>query len=250
MPTPTGTTAPPQTKTLESRVPGSVMVDVAAPPVPNRSNPLRKPTHAEATSKLKTGMGILIFGLVVGGALFYFGFKILGGAALLFFGGGGLAIVLGRKDEVAACPFCGAVLDNLPKPNPDNVPRPVQCKKCWEYSGLQKGSVSPYNPNAMEERPTFRAPLAQRVVWPRACVQCGAEPTRFEEVSTSNLSAGFLVVGTVRVKTFELSGVPYCNAHKKAVEMSTGIGNKLSLDWRSLAMMRRYLAANRGRFAE
>src|SRR5438445_519492 len=88
MPTPTGTTAPPQTKTLESRVPGSVMVDVAAPPVPNRSNPLRKPTHAEATSKLKTGMGILIFGLVVGGALFYFGFKILGGAELAFSGGG------------------------------------------------------------------------------------------------------------------------------------------------------------------
>src|SRR5438034_2412804 len=151
MPTPTGTSAPPQTKTLESRVPGSVMVDIAAPPVPNRSNPLRKPTHAEATSKLKTGMGILIFGLAVGGALLYFGFKILGGAALLFFGGGGLAIVLGRKDEVAACPFCGAVLDSLPKPNSDNVPRPVQCKKCWEYSGLQKGSVSPYNPNRSEE---------------------------------------------------------------------------------------------------
>src|SRR5204862_7987344 len=101
-----------------------------------------------------------------------------------------------------------------------------------------------------EERPTFRAPLAQTVVWPRECVQCGAEPTRFEEVSTSNLSGGFLAVGTVRVKTFKLSGVPYCTAHKKAVEMSTGIGNKLYLYWRSLAMMRRYLAANRRRFAE
>jgi len=102
----------------------------------------------------------------------------------------------------------------------------------------------------MEERPTIRAPLAQTVVWPRACVQCGAEPTRFEEVSTSNLSAGFLVVGTVRVKTFKLSGVPYCNAHKNAVELKTGTGNKLNLDWRSLARMRRYLTANRGRFAE
>ena len=63
-------------------------------------------------------------------------------------------------------------------------------------------------------------------------------------------SAGFLVVGTVRVKTFKLSGVPYCNAHKNAVELKTGTGNKLYLDWRSLAMMRRYLTANRGRFAE
>src|SRR5947208_15597580 len=129
MPTPTGTTAPPQTKTLESRVPGSVMVDVAAPPVPNRSNPLRKPTHAEATSKLKTGMGILIFGLAAGGALFYFGFKILGGAALLFFGGGGLAMVLGRKDELAACPVFGALLDNLPIPTPDHAPGPFQCDR-------------------------------------------------------------------------------------------------------------------------
>ena len=244
---PTGTLPPPPAKVVEG---GPAMSDAVAAPVPSRSNPLRKPTHAEATSKLKSGLGILIFGLLVGGALFYFGFKVLGGAALLFFGGGGLLIVLGRKDEVSACPFCGAVLDNLPKPNSDNVPRPVQCKKCWEYSGVQKGFVTPYNPNAMEERPTFRSPLAQSVVWPNGCVQCGAEPTRFDEVGTYNVNKGLLVVGAVRVKTFKLQGVPYCNAHKKAVEMNTGLGNKLYLEWRSLAMMRRYLAANRGRFAE
>jgi hypothetical protein len=88
------------------------------------------------------------------------------------------------------------------------------------------------------------------VVWLHGCVRCGAWPTRFEEVSTSSLSAGFLVVGTVRVKTLKLSGVPYCNALKEAVVMKTEIGNKLFLDWRSLGMMRRYLVANRGRFAE
>src|SRR5437667_9744480 len=102
----------------------------------------------------------------------------------------------------------------------------------------------------MEERPTIRAPLAQTVVWPRACVQCGAEPTRFDEVSTSNMSAGFLVVGTVRVKTLKLSGDPYCNAHKNAVEISTGIGNEVYLEWRSLAMRRRYFAGNRQRLAD
>ena len=247
MPAPTGTFASSQNKAAGL---AQAMSDVAAPPVPNRSSPLRKPTDAEATSKLKSGMGILAFGAVVGGALLYFGFKVLGIMALAFFGGGGLVIVLGRKDEVSACPFCGAVLDTLPKPDPNGVPRPVQCKKCWEYSGLQKGLVSPYNPNAMEGRPTFRSPLAQSVLWPRGCVQCGAEPTRFEEVSTSGLNAGFLVVGAVRVKTFKLSGVPYCNAHKNAVELKTGTGDKLYLDWRSLGMMRRYLAANRGRFVE
>ncbi len=52
------------------------------------------------------------------------------------------------------------------------------------------------------------------------------------------------------MKTLKLSGVPYCNALKEAVVMKTEIGNKLFLDWRSLGMMRRYLVANRGRFAE
>jgi hypothetical protein len=244
---PTGTTAPPPIKVAAR---GPMMSDVVAPPVPNRSKPLRKPTHAETTSKLRAGLIFLIFGLAVGGALLYFEFKVLGWAALVIFCGLGLLIVLMRKDEVSACPFCGEVLDGLPKPNANGVPRRVQCRKCWEYSGLQKGFVTPYNPNALEEKPAFRAPLAQSVIWPHGCVQCGAEPTRFEEVSTSSLSAGFLVVGTVRVKTFKLPGVPYCEAHKKAVEMNTGLGNTLYLDWRSLAMMRRYLAANRGQFAE
>jgi hypothetical protein len=247
MAAPTGTIPP---APIRVAVRGPAMSDVAAAPVPSRSNPLRKPTDAEAASKLRTGLIFLIFGLAVGGALLYFEYKVLGGTALVIFCGFGLLIVLMRKDEVSACPFCGAVLDGLPKPNANGAPRRVQCGKCWEYSGLQKGFVSPYDPNAVEEKPTFRAPLAQSVIWPHGCVQCGAEPTRFEEVSTSSLSAGFLVVGTVRVKTFKLPGVPYCETHKKAVEMNTGIGNKLYLDWRSLAMMRRYMAANRGRFAE
>jgi hypothetical protein len=153
------------------------------------------------------------------------------------------------KDEVSDCPFCGVAMHNLPLPDANGVPKPVQCRKCWEYSGLQKAFVSPYNPNAVEERPTFRSPLAQSVVWPNGCVQCGATPTRFDEGGTFAVNKGLLMVGAVRVKTFKLGGVPYCDAHKKAVEMKTEIGNKLFLDWRSLPMMRRYMAANRGRFA-
>jgi hypothetical protein len=244
---PTGTIAPPQAKVA---VRGPAMSDAVAGPVPNRSKPLRKPTHAEATSKLQSGLVGFVIGVLVGGALLYFGFKILGGAALLFFCGGSLLILIGRKDEVSDCPFCGAAIHNLPQPDANGVPKPVQCRKCWEYSGLQKGFVSPYNPNAVEERPTFRSPLAQSVVWPNGCVQCGATPTRFDEAGTFAVNKGLLVVGAVRVKTFKLGGVPYCDAHKKAVEMKTEIGNKLFLDWRSLPMMRRYMAANRGRFAE
>jgi hypothetical protein len=247
MAVPTGTIAPPPAKPA---LRGPAMSDAVAAPVPNRSKPTRKPTHAEATSKAQSGLVGFVLGALVGGALFYFGFKILGGVALFVFCGLGLAILLGHKDEVSDCPFCGAALHNLRNPDPSGVPRPVQCRKCWEYSGLQKGFVSPYNPNAVEEQPTFRSPLAQSVVWPNGCVQCGAAPTRFDEVGTFAVNKGLLVVGAVRVKTFKLGGVPYCDAHKKAVEMKTEIGNKLFLDWRSLAMMRRYMAANRGRFVE
>ena len=246
MPAPTETPTAPQGKT---GLRGPAMSDAVAPPVPNRSKPLRKPTHAEATSKVQSGLTGLVLGVLIGGALLYFGFKVTGGAVLFIFCGLGLLIIFGSKDEVSDCPFCGAPLQNLPKPDAKGQPRPVQCRKCWEYSGLQKGFVSPYNPNAVEELPTFRSPLAQSVVWPNGCVQCGAEPTRFEEVSTFSVNKGLLVVGAVRVKSFKLGGVPYCNAHKKAVELKTEIGNKLFLDWRSLAMMRRYMAANRGQFA-
>jgi hypothetical protein len=244
---PTGTIAPPLPKVAAR---GPAMSDAVAPPVPNRSKPMRKPTHAEATHQVQSGLVGMVIGVLVGGALLYFGFKILGGAALLFFCGVSLLILFGSKDEVSDCPFCGAALHYLGNPDPNGIPRPVQCRKCWEYSGFQKGFVSPYNPNAIEERPTFRSPLAQSVVWPNGCVQCGATPTRFDEVGTFAVNKGLLVVGAVRVKTFKLAGVPYCDAHKKAVEMKTEIGNKLFLDWRSLGMMRRYMAANRGRFAE
>jgi len=247
MPTPTGTIAPPENKVA---LRGPAMSDAVAAPVPNRSKPLRKPTHAEANSKLRSGLGGLIVGALIGGPLLYFGFYFWGGVAVLLLCGGGLLILSGHKDDVSDCPFCGAALHNLPQPDPNGVPKPVQCRKCWEYSGLQKGFVSPYNPNAVEEQPTFRSPLAQSVVWPNGCAQCGASPTRFDEVGTFAVNKGLLVVGAVRVKTFKLGGVPYCDAHKKAVEMKTEIGNKLFLDWRSLPMMRRYIAANRSRFVE
>jgi len=76
------------------------------------------------------------------------------------------------------------------------------------------------------------------------------EPIDDSALALAQIEVLLLVVGAVRVKTFKLGGVPYCDAHKKAVEMKTEIGNKLFLDWRSLPMMRRYMAANRGRFAE
>ncbi|MGB7847509.1 MAG: hypothetical protein WBL63_17990 [Candidatus Acidiferrum sp.] len=245
MPAPTDTLAPPHAK---AAAPAPAMSDAVAAPVPNRSNPLRKPTSAETTHQLLLGLGGIIVGGALGAVFYYFGLRFLAIADWVVAIGGSLVIILGSRDEVSACPFCGATLDILPKPDASGKPIPAQCKKCWEYSGLQKGFVSPYNPNAVEDRPTFQSPIEQTVLWPRGCAQCGAEPTHFEEVGTVSTNKGLLVVGLVRVSSFKLKGVPYCDAHKKAVEMTTGIDNRVYLKWRSLAMMRRFMAANRGRF--
>jgi hypothetical protein len=246
MSAPTNTFAPTQAKVATS-APAPVMSDAAAASVPNRSNPLRKPTSAETMHQLLLGLGGIVIGGALGALLYYFGLRFLAIADWVVATGGSLLIVLGSRDEVSACPFCGATLTILPKPDPSGKPLPVQCKKCWEYSGLQKGFVSPYNPNAVEDRPTFLSPIQQIALWPRGCVQCGEAPTRFEEVGTTSSNKGLLAVGVVRVSSFKLKGVPYCDAHNKAVEMTTGIDNRVYLKWCSLPMMRRFMAANKGR---
>jgi hypothetical protein len=247
MPSPTDTFAPEQAK-IATALPAAAMSDAVAAAVPNRSNPLRKPTSAETTYQLLLGLGGIVVGGALGALFYYFGMRFLAIADWVVAGGGSLVILLGSRDEVSACPFCDATLNILPKPDPSGKPLPVQCQKCWEYSGLQKGFVSPYNPKAVEDRPTFLSPIEQTVVWPRGCVQCGETPTRFEEVSTTSSNKGLLAVGVVRVSSFKLQGVPYCAAHKKAVEMTTGIDNRVYLKWRSLPMMRRFMAANKVRF--
>ena len=247
MPVPVDTLAPPPAK---SATQAPAMSDVAAAPVPNRTYPLRKPTSAETTKQILLALGGIGVGGALGALLYYLGLHFLAFADWIVAIGGSLVLILGSRDEVSTCPFCGATLDILPKPDSSGKPLPVQCKKCWEYSGLQKGFVAPYDANAVEERPTFQSPIAETVLWPRGCAQCGAEPVRFDEVGTVSPNKGLLAVGVIRVSSFKLKGVPYCDAHKKAVEMTTGIDNRVFLKWRSLPMMRRFLAANRGRLAD
>ena len=246
MPVSTDTLAPSLTN---ANAPAPAMSDATAGPVPSRSNPIRKPNRSEFLNQLALGFGGMIVGGLIGAVLYYFGLKFLAYADWVVFTGGSLVLIFGSRDDVSDCPFCGAAIDILPKPDAGGKPVPVQCKKCWEYSNVQQGFVSPYNPNAVEDRPTFRSPIDQTVIWPRGCVQCGAPPTRFEEVSAIGTNKGLLVVGVVRVSSFKLNGVAYCDAHSKAVTMGTGVDNKVFLSWRSLPMMRRFMAANRGRFA-
>ena len=46
-----------------------------------------------------------------------------------------------------------------------------------------------------------------------------------------------------------MSGIPYCDKHRDTLALRVGSDKKLFLRWTSLRMMRRYLAANRGRQA-
>ena len=207
MPFPTDTLAPAPTK-LAGATPAPAMSDAVAAPVPNRSNPLRKPTSAETTHQLLLGLGGIVVGGALGALLYFFSMRFLPFADWVVAFGGSLVLILGSRDEVSACPFCGATLDVLPKPDPSGKPLPVQCKKCWEYSGLQKGFVSPYDPNALEDRPTFLSPIEQITIWPSGCVQCGSAPTRFEEVGTISSNKGLLAVGVVKVSSFKLKARP------------------------------------------
>src|SRR2546427_1968778 len=74
----------------------------------------------------------------------------------------------------------------------------------------QRGFVSPYNPNAVEERPTFRSPLAQSVGWPRGCVQRGVKPTRFEDRKSTRLNSSHS----------QLSYAVFCLTQKKLTKKS------------------------------
>lgn len=65
MAVPTETIAPPSTKAADVR---PVLSDAVAGPVPSRSKPLRKPTHAEANSKLKSGLGEGVNNAIAGGS--------------------------------------------------------------------------------------------------------------------------------------------------------------------------------------
>ena len=44
-----------------------------------------------------------------------------------------------------------------------------------------------------------------------------------------------------------MKNVPYCDQHKDAIQLVINQSKQLDLKWRSLRMMRRYLAVNRGK---
>jgi hypothetical protein len=149
--------------------------------------------------------------------------------------------------KVAPCPFCGGTLgaetgeDDLVV---EDEAKPVWCKHCGEYATLEKGELRAHEPTQVTEEPTFKSHVFQKGVWPEGCVLCGAPPVRTDKLSTTNVSGAALLVGSISVSSGKVSGVPYCGEHKDAVKLSVD-DEKLQLTWRSLPMLRQYLAANR-----
>ena len=92
-------------------------------------------------------------------------------------------------------------------------------------TGSRKGEVRLLEAS-ITEHPTFKSRMFEQGKWPDACALCGDHPTRTED------SGG-------------LKGVPYCGAHGKAVIYAGSVDGQSMLQWRSLAMLRKYLATNR-----
>ena len=141
-----------------------------------------------------------------------------------------LALIHGAfVGRVAPCPSCGAPLgansDGEQVLQVIDEATTLRCESCGEYLALQKGEVRLLEPS-ITERPTFKSRMFENGKWPDGCALCGDHATRTEN------SGG-------------LKEVPYCGAHSKAVIYAGSDDGKSMLQWRSLAMLRKYLATNR-----
>lgn len=221
------------------------LVDCDDPPVSPRTTSLAPPVGpARRKHILQMGAITLFFLALPAALLLYWHHWIAGGIFALLT----VAMVHGSlvsKVWIAACPYCAAVFETTQGLAPDKEGKVVQCKSCFEYSIYSGGRVRAHDPNSISEVPTFVSPVFENGVWPNRCVACGAPPTRLEEVKTRNVSYGMLAFGRIWVSSAKTSGIPYCEAHRAAVELKMDQAKRVSLLWCSLRMMRRYVAVNR-----
>jgi hypothetical protein len=105
--------------------------------------------------------------------------------------------------------------------------------------------VRAHDPKAVSEVPKFVSPVFDSGVWPKGCVACGEPPTRLDEVKTHSVSYGNLAFGRLWVTSGKAKGIPYCEKHRDAVALKIDQQKRVTLEWCSLPMMRRYMAVNR-----
>jgi len=242
------------------------LVDVEAPPVPNRSYPLCPPPEGLVSQRWTFIVSSLLFGIALVGLCYLLGITWLVVAFSLFFGLALVILFFGRNSPVGTCPFCGGLIQRYNRLRPE----PVSCDNCFEISKFENERFSPYDPNAVAETPIFRSPLFENSAWPDGCVLCGAPPTHFDDAKAVRYQARRLatpLASSVFVPhpAARVTGVPYCAQHRDALRVIPpkemfawtpwnyvpGFAERMEarrkafLMWRSLPMMRRYLEANR-----
>jgi hypothetical protein len=214
------------------------LVEVADPPLP-KGKPLTEMSESEAR---KTKITMFVFGLVFLGAAAYLykdGHWVWGSIAGLLGLVGGVAAFSGTN-RVGACPFCGQTMVIMLED--DRKPR--QCEKCLDYLVYDGKTLEPLDPATVLDSPTFAVPLFKGARWPKACVSCGAPPTRLDDAKGRTLNAAALLLARVSVSSAEATGIPYCDNHKDAVSVSVGQDRKVTVAFSSIRMMRRYVVAN------
>ena len=149
-----------------------------------------------------------------------------------------------RKTLKTNCPFCAATIAGVLGKAPSQI---VRCSECFEYSLVESGLTRALDPNLKLDKPRYWSPVFEGAVWPNGCVECGGPPTRVDAIRDTTLNVLALTVGIAMIQKASLGNVPYCDAHKDAVLLSYSQSKKMDLRWKSLRMMRRYLAVNRGK---
>lgn len=244
--------------------------DVEAPPTPRRSSFLTAPDEKVVQSRRAYALSAVVLGLGWAAFCFVLGAKLL---AYFFLVGYGLVVVLRmaalKKAPAVMCPFCSEPIErfNLELRRGE----PLRCQHCSEYSKFVLGrliALDPGGPDAIAAKPFFRSPAFENAIWPNGCVLCGELPTRFDDATDERFQMRRLATPgaafVVPHPAVLITGIPYCDRHRDAVlpvapkemfdwpwKYFPGYAEKFAekrtafLLWRSLAMMRRYLTANR-----
>ncbi len=228
---------------MASSAPASSLIEIADPPVSNRSHPIVDKSVAE---KFKTFAICLCIAVGSGGAswlLLQFGFRFyaFGAGAIGLFA---VIVAFGGSTVKSICPYCGSAIDSILNREEG---RQVQCGKCYEYSTVNVSILRALDPATKSETPKFESPVYRKAVWPNACVACGEPPVRCDDLSKTTVGALPALMGHLQIIRGSVSGIPYCDKHRDKLALKVGSDKKMLLQWTSLRMMRRYLAANRNR---
>lgn len=240
----------PQTS-LEAACPPD-LVDVADPYVSDRVAKLRAPNVRTIAKKIIYAVVCIVVLVLLGlglAAIFDANWMFYV-CAVLGVLGGILMIVDAFVGRVAPCPYCDHLFGSAASSAGDEAlvaspeARALQCGHCGEYATLQNGEVRAHDPRAVADTPTFESSLYKDSRWPRGCLACGSPPTRFDDLCATDVDVAKLLVGALSTYTAHINGIPYCDAHKDGIKLKV-YNDTVSLRWRSLAMMRKYRAANR-----